>query len=253
MRPSLMVVCLAAASAVVSGHSDLTRLDSAETPSVVLQRARAVIGGEAKLAAVKSLVMKGEIRTQNAWYRGEPDVRYLDAPLEVRVMMPDHYSWATQVGPSRRQLVVGFRGNVLLTGAPVPDGTADGPYLEHTNLAKLMLALLLRTDTIVPLRLGSGGGAGSTLQFVGPRSFTVYVDLDPSTRLPVRLRHQVQMKTGGNQEVVWSFEDRQVVDGLNLPRRILRSQNNTLRDTLTFETISVNAPLTAADFKSPTE
>ncbi|MEX2661281.1 MAG: hypothetical protein WD227_05095 [Vicinamibacterales bacterium] len=212
----------------------------------LLEQARHAVGSPASLAAVKSLMLKGEAQRRNQMSR--PDnlsvaPAYVQVPFEIRVLLPDYYhaTWARGRGSP---MVLAFHGEKSLNGNRVD--------LERQNFVRLALALFLRLDTAIPLKLDERVLGAATLKVTGAGGFAAFLDLDPKSHLPLRLRHTIVMKNGPDagkaRELTWVLEDRRMIQGLSVPHRIVMSHADVHDETHRFQSISINPPLTPSDF-----
>ena len=254
------VMSVVACAAIASGSFIQVGKTNSPAAGALLKIARDAMGGEPKLAGVKSLLLIGQVRTLNQMYGQDSGSarEYYVRPIEIRILFPDKYVETTtyESGTKNR---VGFNG-----ADPVPGlgpGKAPSPVWpqflssRQGEFARLALALLLRIDAGSRLILRESIGADSTLEFNGLGNSPVYVDLDKATHLPSRLRYQLQdsMADGTEMGAVSSWttniEDWRDVGGLKMPHHLSNLRAGKLYSEFLFKTIEINPPLTAADFK----
>ena len=125
---------------------------------------------------------------------------------------------------------------------------------ERAHLGRLMLILLLRTDGAARVTVRAATGSESTLEVLGLGPFPGYLELDKTTHLPLRLRYQMKMRTaaGPTGEIsknTIGAEDWRDIGGIKLPYHITMTRDGQIQADYRFQTIQVNAPLTAADFR----
>jgi hypothetical protein len=238
-----------------------------------LQAAREALGGEKRLRAVKALLLQGTSQSLNAG-----SGQMLPAqPFEIRIVFPDHY-----LRLSANPMIFmrnGFAGDrlidewkpanpeVRMSKTPQPDQMQK----SRAECARFMLGIMAATQT--PLRLdvkaaGSGaGGGGDTLLVTGPEGFSVSLDLDPQSRVPLRVRYQNDQmhfpRTGQaaadpalrgtvpppeRAEDTFIFDDRRPVDGVLMPHRIREVSRDITFHDWRFEKIVINPPLTTQNF-----
>jgi hypothetical protein len=168
----IITFTIVAATTFADGRSGQAAPGTSAT--AIFKAARSALGGEAKLAAVKSLILKGEDRRLNQLFGVSPDAKqqYYVNPIEFRALFPDHYLNISISG--RSPWWRGFSGTDLVNEHDVPGGTQvvsqDPPDLINTyraEFARLMLLLLLRTDTAIPLTLRESVSSGTILEFSG--------------------------------------------------------------------------------------
>jgi hypothetical protein len=213
-----------------------------------LNQARAAMGGAAELAAVKTLRLVVHDRDRmGTWF---PDKAkgpvFHEARSEMRAMFPDSYlvaaaSMSQAFGPPNRRW--GFNG---------PDDPRASPT-SRAILGHLMLALLLRMDTVFPFVLK--GATGQTITFADPYGDELLMDLDSATNLPARIRY-VEVIRDRDAQPTGQARPRRVelgnyasVGRLRLPRSRTTFQDEILLQERRFEVIEINPTLTPADFK----
>jgi hypothetical protein len=262
--------CLAL-SCAVSASSGLVRASGAQADGTrLLTAARAAVGTEAALRRARSLVLTGaqqayDLRTGQATRR---------ASVELRILLPDNYLVIEVDSGKKRE--TGFSGNVLLHRvAPAGDSTLRGTSVLRMQavrheLARWVLGALAEPRTASALTIRPGGDA-DTLEAIGGDGFAAWLDLDKGSHVPLRVRYvRPGSGVGGTvgsgvasgvtssasaapppagDEVTLGFEDRKLVDGLNLPHRITQSRGGRLVQELRFRTIVVNPPLELKDFR----
>jgi len=213
------------------------------------------LGGQAAVAAVRTLRMVGTVENANQFYGQSAAAaqEFLPYTLEVKVMLPDHYleiSSGTLLPMLRHD---GFAGQRLLN-ARVTQGITMSPYTGHAAMrsakaqcARLMLLLLARIDTALPLSPTAVGPA--SISFEGADEFKAELRLDPSTGLPKALAFTSRM-VGSNElrEHLMVIDQRRREGGLLLPTRITTTSMGRTTRKMTFETVEVNPRLTKDDF-----
>jgi hypothetical protein len=146
--------------------------------------------------------------------------------------------------PSGKELVVAFRGEQALAGVRAVS--------ERNDFVRLMLALFLKTDTAIPLRLADRSRVDHQLAFTGANGFAASVELDRFTSVPRTLRFPVTMLNGPAagevREWLWTLEDRRIVGGVLVPHRIVKTSGRTHEETWVIERIVVNPSLKPSDF-----
>ena len=183
-------------------------------------------------------------------------------PLTIRILPPDHYR--RTVTNDASESVYGFAGSTLLNAlrALRPGdsfGASYGPEqvgIERAWLARFMLGTTAaRLQPVRAVRTLST----TSVEAAGDDGFLAQVDLDPETRLPLRVRHvgDVRFPLPGSTappapekaEIVWAFEQRRPVNGAQLPHRVVRSARGVTLEEMELERIQINSGLSAKDFQ----
>ncbi len=229
-----VILCLAVVAGVAAGSCTDSAI-SAQAPATapattsgeaaaVLSAAREGLGGEKRLASVKTLIASGQTRQ----LQGDNLVPIL---FEISIELPDKYVRTDEIparesGPSSR----GFNGDGLIqsgdlpggprrggpppgAGAPPPlpaaaatrgDAAADrgrGPAGPPANLtvpvkqdfARLTLGIFATSFSAYPLSFGHAGqaeapeGKADVLDIKGAGNFTARLFIDSKTHLPLML------------------------------------------------------------------
>jgi hypothetical protein len=244
-------VCVAWALATGSAIT----LGSTAQGADLLARARQGVGGAERLSAIRTLSIVGERSVRNELFGHAPDAKkeFEKYSLELRALWPDRYirvdTWLPVSGTPVRPSVRGFVGS---------DSVRPGDKqinLQRFNFARLMLLLVLRTDTATSLSLGPSPGK-NTLKFVGQGGFECLLDLDAATAQPVQLRFIVKrvddvgLPTGEVVgEEIMRVESRRVFGGISVPDHVSVRLNGRLVEESWYRDIKINPRLTDADFK----
>lgn len=226
-----------------------------------LREAREALGGDAKLAGVRSLRFQGRAQilgvVNGVAKLGDP------RSLDVRVLFPAKYLRIEN--DTRVETRAGFDGDELLNAvkslrSDVHYGatySAQDLKLERARFVRFVLGMLAVVPSVVPLEIRRGAGPGQ-VHASGPEDFDAVVDLD-DRNVPVRVRYRdkVRFPQPGSimppapetAEVTMTFEDRRPVNGISLAHRLVRTARDVVFEDLRFDTIAVNPPLAAADFR----
>ena len=182
-------VPVVATFAVISvGVLDLTGFAQTRTAESVMAAARTALGGDAKIAAVKSFIATGRTRQ----VRGE---NLVPIEFEIQVELPDKYSRrdefpAQDAGPT----TAGFVGDALVLiprpvpppprpGVPAPPPGAMEAQLRtrlmqsKQDFARLMLGMFAGTPASIPLTYTYAGqaeapqGKADVIDVSGPANF----------------------------------------------------------------------------------
>jgi hypothetical protein len=250
--PCLVIVsAFAAAPAPSADH-----LGAVQSPVQLLASARAAIGGEAKLASVKTVKLSGDGEALNEAFGRHPDAtqQYTKKRIDVQALWPDHYVRTRitvfpdgRTGPPFRS---GIAGTVSVGGTMAAN-------IERLDFARWMLLFLLRTDTVVPLTLRPNLNQHGELQFNGPHNLECSIALDAVTRAPVSLRMPVKRPQSDGfpssetiREIVISVVSRRSIDGIKVPEHlVIKDAAQKILEQYRFGTIEINPPLTSADFR----
>jgi hypothetical protein len=256
MTRGLLASSLMATVAIGVASSTSGEADGHQAPAQLLAMARAAIGGETKLASVKSIKLAGDGETLNQAFGRHPDAtqEYTKKKLEVQALWPDHFlRTRTTIIPDGRampQVRSGFAGASSIGGSVAAN-------MERVDFARLMLLFLLRTDTAVPLALRPNLNQHGELQFDGPLNLECSIALDPRTHAPVSLRTPVKRAqpdglpgTETIREIVFSAENRREIDGIRVPDHlVMRDANKKVLEQYWFRSIEINPGLTPAAFR----
>jgi hypothetical protein len=249
------------------------------TADEVMAAARKALGGEAKIAGVKTLIATGRTRQ----VRGE---NLVPIEFEIQAEMPDKYSRrdefpAQDAGP----VTAGYVGDqVVLMPRPVPPpprpGAPPAPPQQmemmlrgrmmqaKQDFARLMLGMFAGTTPAFPVTYAyvaqaeAPQGKADVIDVKGPANFTARLFIQAETGLPIMLTWQAPgpgMGPGGPPpgaggpppgaggppkpapEQRMYFADYKDVDGLKLPHRIRRATGSETTEETTFDRFRINA------------
>jgi hypothetical protein len=241
------------------------------TADSVVAAARAALGGEAKIAAVKTFIATGRTRQ----VRGE---NLVPIEFEIQAELPDKYSRrdefpAQDAGP----VTSGFVGDALvliprpIPPPPRPDMPAPPPQQQEMMLrgrlmqarqdfARLLLGMFAGTTSAFPVTYSYVGqaeapqGKADVVDVKGPANFAVRLFV-AGDGLPLMLSWQAPMGPGGPgaaapggppagakpaAEQRLYFADYREVDGLKLPFRIRRAVGAETTEETTFDRYRIN-------------
>ena len=231
----------------------------------VMAAARAALGGEAKIAAVKTFIATGRTRQ----VRGE---NLVPIEFEIQAELPDKYSRrdefpAQDAGP----VTAGFVGDALVLiprpvppppkpGAPTPPAGAQEAMLRgrlvtaQQDFARLLLGMFAGSTPAFPLTYSYVGqaeapqGKADVIDVKGPNNFSARLFIAGDTKLPIMLSWQGGPGGPGAQgapralvEQRLFFADHRDVDGLKLPFRIRRAAGTETTEETTFDRYRINA------------
>lgn len=205
-----------------------------------LSRARAAIGSSKDVVAIRSVRLRTQERdrmgTRPEYRTATTEARFSESRSEIRVLLPDHFQVATELlTPVAMSMTPwGFAG------------TGPASDIARSTFGYLLLALLLKTDTVVPFTLQ--GLEGDTLVFSGPEG-PVFVDLDRETQLPRGVRYEsIVDGTGERRSTRIELGEFATIERVRIPRSWKVYRGDLLLQDRRFETIEINPALTPADF-----
>jgi len=259
----------------------LAEIGAAQTRTAdeVMAAARKALGGEAKIASVKTFVATGRTRQ----VRGE---NLVPIEFEIQAELPDKYARrdefpAQDAGP----VTAGFVGDqAVLIPRPVPPPPRPGAPLAPPNqmemmlrgrmmqakqdFARLMLGMFAGTTTAFPVTFAyvaqaeAPQGKADVIDVKGPANFTARLFIQTETGLPIMLSWQapappaapaapaagagVAAKPAPEQRLF--FADYKDVDGLKLPHRIRRATGTETTEETTFDRFRINARIDSRRF-----
>ena len=251
---------------VIAGFLLVAPVFAQQNADAVLAAARAALGGEAKIAAVKTFIATGRTRQ----VRGE---NLVPIEFEIQAELPDKYSRydefpAQDAGP----VTAGFVGDALVLiprpappppkpGAPAPPpGAQEAMLRQRLNAAKqdfarLMLGMFATSTPAFPLTYSYVGqaeapeGKADVIEAKGPNNFTARLFIAGDKKLPIMMSWQPPGPPGGPPgappkpmpEQRLFFADYRDVDGLKLPFRIRRATGSETTEETTFDRYRINA------------
>lgn len=197
----LITIVLMCLSAVTPGASQAPTADS------VIANARKALGGEARIASVKTFIAMGRTRQ----VRGE---NLVPIEFEIQAELPDKYSRrdefpAQDAGP----VTAGFVGDqVVLIPRPVPPPPRPGApapppqqmemmlrgrmMQAKQDFARLMLGMFAGTTAAFPVTYAyvaqaeAPQGKADVIDVKGPNNFTARLFIQTETGLPIMLSWQ---------------------------------------------------------------
>ena len=248
---SAVVLCLAARP--IAGQP--------RTAESVMVGARAALGGDAKINAVKTFVANGRTRQ----VRGD---NLVPIEFEIQVELPGKYSRRDEfpqqeAGP----VTAGFvADDLVLIPRPAPPpprpGAPPAPPQQmemmlrgrlvqaKQDFARLMLGMFAGTPASFPLTYTYAGqaeapqGKADVIDAKGPNNFAVRLFI-ADTGMPLMLSWQPPSPPGGKPtpEQRLFFADYKEVDGLKLPFRLRRAAGADTTEETTFDRYRINAKL----------
>lgn len=268
--PALAVITVSIGLSADSGFAQ------ARTAESVIAAARAALGGEAKISAVKTFIANG--RTKQV--RGE---NLVPIEFEIQAELPDKYSRRDEfpqqdAGP----VTAGFVGDQLVLiprpvpppprpGMPAPPpGAMEKQLMARTvqakqDFARLLIGMFAGTTTAFPVTFAYVGqaeapqGKADVLDVMGPANFRARLFV-ADNGLPIMLSWTAPGGPGPGgpggpppgaggppsppkpaPEQRMFFADYKDVDGLKLPFRIRRAAGSETTEETTFDRYRINA------------
>ena len=278
MRVSAHIVAACFAAGVAAGQAQVAR-PSAKS---VLAASREALGGEARLAGVRSFTASG--RTQQV--SGE---NLVPIEFEIACELPDRYVRKDEV-PARESepTSVGFNGTALiqLPPPPTPPARAGGPPVPpaaqpdrmrasrlvnvRQDFARLMLGMFASSFSSYPLTFSYAGaaeapqGRADVLDAKGPDDFSVRFFVNTETHLPVMVSWQAAGRGGppprggapagavATPKPVENrvyFADYRDVGGLRFPFRLRRAVGADTVEETTFDRYRINPKIDPRKFE----
>ncbi len=163
---------------------------AAEQGTSILLKARQAVSGD---VTVTALALEGQRRFAFLPENGTLTPK-VTATLELLFMLPDRYR-QTSIDTGSATYA-GFSGDLPLSGAKslspgvrIGVGTPGAEFVPRQRVvaARLLLGMLGITDG--PLRLTARADATGAIRVTGPGEFDGFVDLDPATGAPRRVRY----------------------------------------------------------------
>ena len=260
-NPCKLGVCMRRWMAVVAGLAIVAPVVGQQNADAVMAAARAALGGDAKIAAVKTFIAAGRTRQ----VRGE---NLVPIEFEIQAELPDKYSRydefpAQDAGP----VTAGFVGDALVLiprpapppprpGAPPPPPGAQEAMLRQRlmqakqDFARLLLGMFATSTPAFPLTYSYVGqaeapqGKADVIDAKGPDNFSARLFIAGDTHLPIMMTWQppAPIKPGAPPppEQRMFFAEYRDVDGLKLPFRIRRATGAETTEETTFDRYRIN-------------
>ena len=251
--PAVVCAIVAALWCVpLRGQQDGVVIEDARAKELFAAARIAIFGGPGGIARLHSMRFKGQSRLP-----GE-DGTMLEATVEIRVLLPDHYLRIDSGTFGRR--LTGYAGRTTLDRGERADGRAaidsrDTTAVLQTNraaLARLMLGIATFTSQEMPVELRTHGtpvempvvAESLWIDAVGNEGFAARLVLDAKSRAPIRVAFW------GGKRIVWTttFTDRRSTGGMRAPYSIVTTAGDRIVDELMFDEVVVNPSLSKADF-----
>ena len=245
----------------------------------VLAKAREALGGEKRLAAIRTIVIEGETRQ----VRGDNLVPIV---FQTNIELPDRYSRRDETPATESGYTTsGFVGDALIQ-LPIPLTPPAAPQRAtrvtslKQDFTRLMLGMFAASQPAYPLtftRIGvaeSPQGKADVIEAKGPENFVARLLINQDTHLPVMLSWTAPAgRTGGAPpaaargaappaaspapaspaaappESRLFYADYRDVDGIQLPFRIRRAVGSETVEETTVDRYKLNAKIDPKKFE----
>ena len=254
---------LALTSAVLVGASAVLAQQDPAAKALVA-KARAALGGETRLAALQSFVIKGTIAVGDGPTKdfGSFTVhgRFPDAFVRYRLVSPVGDAGGAATAPTtttfkpngvngslnRYATRIGFDGGKLIyepsiqtyqvkdLGPAVPEQIQQLYANAQRECLPLTLGLFVTSLAGIPVRFVDP--QGNQLEAINGPGPSLIMTLDPKTGAPVRVGDLV-------------FEDRRDVAGVKVPFRIIRMVGSHRHETWDVKEFQIDVPIPASVFR----
>ena len=197
---------------LLAGTSRASLGDEKARAEELLARARAALGGEAKLKAVQSLTASGQLRQVIGTDDGQEQIQ---GDIQFDLLLPDKYkrTETTSMGDGLAEItrVAGFNGDqafvdahasggggmvIVRPGPTDPKAIATQSRALRKEFARQLLSWLLIAPATLPLEYSYAGEAevkdakADAIDVKGPDDFAVRLFLDKQTHLPLLLSYR---------------------------------------------------------------
>jgi hypothetical protein len=278
--PLVAAVSLLTASLLDGSRHAVIEQVPPDQAATVMADARSAVGGDARIAAVKTFIVTGRTRQ----IRGN---NLVPIEFEIQVELPDKYARrdefpAQDNGPA----TIGFNGDTLVQSSPPSPPRGGGPAATpeqqaadararlatvKQDFARLMIGMFASSFHSFPLTFTYVGqaeapqGKADVVGVTGPADFRARLFISSETHLPIMLTWQAPAPggrrggpppAGGSSaasqpvEQRMYFADYRDVDGLKLPFRIRRGVGADTTEETTFDRFRINARVDARRFQS---
>jgi hypothetical protein len=216
LRAFARLLAIVASCCALSAAREPVRFADAKARDVFTSGRSAIARGDA-WTRVRALVFKGRLRVAD----GDDDV---DGTVELRIQLPDKFLRVESVrGAERRTQNAAEFTRLMLGIAAYPMAASD-------------LTIRSTGEEAFPETVGLD---------VNGKGFSARLVFDAESYVPLRLVYFGDRRVS----TVVSFADRRAVDGIALPHRIATRTMQRVLETLMFDDVAVNPPMSPADFK----
>jgi hypothetical protein len=247
---------------MIVGNAQSPSLPSSSSgeAAAVLSAAREALGGEKRLAGVKTVVATGRTRQ----VQGD---NLVPIEFEINIEFPDKYVRTDEIparesGPTSR----GFNGDGLIQFPEPPPARAGGPPGRggeppnptvplKQDFARLTLGMFAASFSSYPLTFGLAGqaeapeGKADVLDAKGAPNFAARLFIDNKTHLPLMLSWQTPVNGAAPTENRIYYADYRDVDGMKFPFRIRRAIGAVTTEETTFDRFRINSKIDPRKFE----
>lgn len=201
---------MTAVSFVLAVFTFVAQISGDSRTAELLAKARAALGGESRLAAVKSLSAHG------TGSRAMGDMQ-VSGDLDLALQLPDKMLRSDSMSPMgdativtetgingdtllRHTSIIGGGPNMVIRTPPPPahgsEAETQGIRASRAELTRLALVFFLTSPDSMPLEYSYGGeaespdGKADVIDVTGPGSFVARLLLDQSTHRPLMLAYK---------------------------------------------------------------
>jgi len=218
-------------------------------PGPVLAAARSALGGDARLKAVRSVVVTGRTRL----VRGN---NLVPIEFEIACEFPDRYVRQNEIPAEETGVMkTGFNGDLLIQAPDTAarlDTTARAALVRASkqDFARWSLGLFVTSLPSYPLTFAYAGraqapaGAADAISATSPDGFALRLFIDTTTHLPAMVAWQVEAV-----EHRLYFAEYRDVDGLRWPFLMRRAVGGDTVEETTIDRYRVNAKIDARKFE----
>jgi len=220
--------------------------------ATVLAAARTALGGEARIAGVRTFIASGRTRQ----IRGN---NLVPIEFEIQSELPDKYARRDEVpAQDTAPSLSGFNGDTLIL-VPRPPAqqaaAAQGRVVTaKQDFARLVLGMFAISVISFPLTFAYAGqaeapqGKADVLDVTGPANFKARLFINNQTHLPIMVSWPGPPPQAVEQRLY--FADYREVDGFQLPFRIRRASGADTTEETTFDRFRINARIDPRRFES---
>lgn len=250
---------------VLSLHAVPDLRSNTQAQESPLARARQALGGEQRIAAIRSLAMSGvrnNATTSTIEYRMVFPDQFVRVEVNERLGYKAHTGFNGSTPILDRRPVTRAKDTFFSGLAAPPDDHVDR---QRMGLAQLLIGMLADSKHVLDVKYQPKDA--TTISVTGPGNFSGTLELDAATGVPARFRYsgevhvpelaatpdansrRTKVFASRKGEITLTFEDRRDVNGVLLPHRILRTIPGQTLEELRLERIALNPQLDAASFR----
>ena len=277
MRLSSIAIAWVCACLVATGQAPTRDAAAAAAADATLAAARAALGGEKKLSAVKTIVATGRTRQ----VRGE---NLVPIEFEIAMELPHKYVRKDEIPAQESEpTTVGFNGAELIQlpvpnpigrgGQPTPPAALEAARqgrlaTVHQDFARLTLGMFAASFESFPLtftyvaKAEAPQGKADVIDVKGPNSFAARLFINAETHLPIMISWTPPPPPRGSArgdapaapapgppESRIYYGDYRDANGLLWPFRLRRAVGADTIEETTFDGFRINAKIDPKKFE----